>query len=1202
MTRLRAASLTLVLVVSVVAGAGLFAGTTGAVVSGLSITTVENVEIGQNTVTQQVDVVVTSDGTEDTLTFAPSTIPSGASITGASATVVSGTGGGTLSIDTAASPTGSGSITVGVSDSNTGDQDDTLRVTITYDTSGVSSENTGVTMDITAANGGGSDSDTFDFEDTTDPTVAVNSADDPVQADDTAVTVNYDLEDDGTGISTATLTLTDANGDSIDQDVSGSTGTGLTTDFDLTTLPGGSAGDGDFDVSLTATDNAGNTAPTDTLSPAGTADGTAPTFSNQAPTPGSTVGTAQPTISVDVSDATTSVDTSTLSVTVTDGGGTTHLNGVGTGDSHVSVSGGTVTVDPTASPSFQLAQGATTVQVSVDDAAGNTGSDQFSFSVDAAANKGGRALNADGTGDFQTSDPSTGYIFPGAIVFQGERDIQFGGALDSSLSGVSGDAEGRVLSAPIPEDQIPGQYDNDGNTGGFDSGTGVTLDTPRITELEINNRQGEDISGGSVPQESAANLDVVVEWNYDEAEDIELTVENENGLDVTGDALGSASATASGGSDSYSADLSDLDTGTFTVEVAGVDDLDFGQASQSTTVTVTGDDDVTLDFDQDEVTQGVDVVYTIRGSEAGETHVVRIDQGDFRDTVTVEDAKDVFRDTGDVVDHGVVTDGGAIERDGSGNPGSVDDVDYAYAEVEIDDDTGVGTGSIETRYLDTGDVDVDVHAGGVGPTNVDENNLEDDPTLEVEEGDIELNTPGNTYVVGSEVDINGTATEGVDDVAVFVRRQNDYEIVDLDDSAGNGITDVAISVDADDTFEQEDVTLSVGDGGGNDFLSLPGTYRIGVIDATDVPGSVSEGGTTTQGGLTVANAVNVSTFNTGTSSQRSLRVTDTELNAQFRTVGGQVSIEDDEVNVSGTALGAQQVTVLFVDERGNTEYEQVSVDDDNTFDEDEISLSGDGPNSLAEGQVSAHVLIEGRDGNFGDGGDFDNPGGGTTANDDFTSWLNELERGSLSGDQVRSRILDATVEAVASDDRIVTSQFRYADAQTTVDTVYPEGAEASGVNPIAVDDTMVVEGGTNLRPDDNSITLELLTSEGDSVALATTDEWSYDGTYNVSLELEDVQTGTYTLESDDSFNTDQVEVEIVQQRQTATPEPTPTETPTPEPTPTETPTPEPTETPEPTDTATATPTPTEGGGPGFGALVAVIALVAAALLAARRDN
>jgi PGF-CTERM protein len=124
------------------------------------------------------------------------------------------------------------------------------------------------------------------------------------------------------------------------------------------------------------------------------------------------------------------------------------------------------------------------------------------------------------------------------------------------------------------------------------------------------------------------------------------------------------------------------------------------------------------------------------------------------------------------------------------------------------------------------------------------------------------------------------------------------------------------------------------------------------------------------------------------------------------------------------------------------------------------------------------------------------------------------------------------------------------------------------------------------------------------VALATTDEWSYDGTYRIALELDDVETGTYTLEADDSYNTDTVQVEIVAERMTPTPEPTPTERPTPTPTerPTPTPTERPTERPTSTATATATPTPTEGGGPGFGAVVALLALVAAALLAIRRGD
>jgi PGF-CTERM protein len=103
--------------------------------------------------------------------------------------------------------------------------------------------------------------------------------------------------------------------------------------------------------------------------------------------------------------------------------------------------------------------------------------------------------------------------------------------------------------------------------------------------------------------------------------------------------------------------------------------------------------------------------------------------------------------------------------------------------------------------------------------------------------------------------------------------------------------------------------------------------------------------------------------------------------------------------------------------------------------------------------------------------------------------------------------------------------------------------------------------------------------------------------------LSSVEPGNYTVEVDDGDNTDRVSITVVEQVQ-ETPEPTPEPTATEEPTPTATP--EPTATEEPTPTATpeptATPTSTPTGTPGFGIVVALIALVAAALLAVRRNN
>jgi PGF-CTERM protein/surface glycoprotein (TIGR04207 family) len=94
--------------------------------------------------------------------------------------------------------------------------------------------------------------------------------------------------------------------------------------------------------------------------------------------------------------------------------------------------------------------------------------------------------------------------------------------------------------------------------------------------------------------------------------------------------------------------------------------------------------------------------------------------------------------------------------------------------------------------------------------------------------------------------------------------------------------------------------------------------------------------------------------------------------------------------------------------------------------------------------------------------------------------------------------------------------------------------------------------------------------------------------------------------TDDEGNpvTDSAAVSVV----VDTPVPSPTPSPTPTPTPTETPTTteettEPMTTTEPEDTTEPpTPTPTTADGPGFGVVVALIALLAAALLAARRRD
>ncbi|MFB6195636.1 MAG: surface glycoprotein, partial [Haloplanus sp.] len=88
-----------------------------------------------------------------------------------------------------------------------------------------------------------------------------------------------------------------------------------------------------------------------------------------------------------------------------------------------------------------------------------------------------RALNADGSGNFNTQD-GTGYVFEGATVFQGESGISLGGQISGGVVKTAGNAEGVPLEVPdVPQNQETGRYTTDGQAGS----PGVTVQQPRVT-------------------------------------------------------------------------------------------------------------------------------------------------------------------------------------------------------------------------------------------------------------------------------------------------------------------------------------------------------------------------------------------------------------------------------------------------------------------------------------------------------------------------------------------------------------------------------------------------------------------------------------------------------------------------------------------------------------------------------------------------
>jgi hypothetical protein len=769
------------------------------------------------------------------------------------------------------------------------------------------------------------------------------------------------------------------------------------------------------------------------------------------------------------------------------------------------------------------------------------------------------------------------------VVFQGEDDVDFVGdngqsINPSNLIGVSGNAEGIPLESPIPEDQELGQYAIDGRAANI----GVTVQTPRVTDLEVFNERGVDVEGSTIQEDET--LLISGEWNFQRAEDLSLEVTDEDGNEITGDVLtqvedlsqaqldqlqgpfadnpslienpgqrgtetgieylqglGQLNESADNGTQDLEAaywaiDLSDQNAGDYTITVEGWDNLDFGPATRSTSISVTGDENVVLDLEGDDATRGQNVRYTVRGSTAGATHIVTIEDTDFRNNQVDER---VFRDVEDVIDRG------SLDTNDDG------EADLAWAQVEIDDDTGLGVGQIDTTYLDDTSVDVNLYETDQNLSDIadDLGDTEDDFSLDISEGELNIDSPAGTYIAGQEVDVRGTAAPGVDDVAVYVRDQGDWELVDINEDGEFSQQDL-ISVDADGEWEERDVTLSQA----NDILSIPGRYRLGVVEAVDV----------TQNG-DIAETLTTSEFSSATSEQTSIIVTEPTLGGEgsslaaafggtspmalqnqqqndtesedstyvFQTYNDQVAVEDGTVEVRGVAPGLDEVLVVMIDSRGRTVTETVSVDDNDVFEEDDIELVTREGRQLNEGQIRGMVIGLGRDTVVGDGV---LPGTDDADIAGLESWIATFGTG-LTQEQVSERITDETTDEAGSDDLILGQTFRYADAATSVTAILPQDVATGAQTPtfrtdvqiIEAGETITVQGVTNRRPDDNTITVEVV--DGPSAAefdSAATDEWGRTGIWSVNLSSENVEPGTYTLEVDDGDNTDIVQFEVAE--------------------------------------------------------------------------
>ncbi|WP_338742099.1 PGF-CTERM sorting domain-containing protein [Haloplanus salilacus] len=112
----------------------------------------------------------------------------------------------------------------------------------------------------------------------------------------------------------------------------------------------------------------------------------------------------------------------------------------------------------------------------------------------------------------------------------------------------------------------------------------LTVVTPRITDFDVRNERGVDIAGDTLPANDFEEVTITAAYNFDDADRLDVTVDDPDGLDLAGNAR----ITESGGS--VTVDTSGADPGTYriTVEGSAIED-----GSRTVEVTVAGGPDGT---------------------------------------------------------------------------------------------------------------------------------------------------------------------------------------------------------------------------------------------------------------------------------------------------------------------------------------------------------------------------------------------------------------------------------------------------------------------------------------------------------------------------------------------------------------------------------------------------------------------------------
>ena len=558
-----------------------------------------------------------------------------------------------------------------------------------------------------------------------------------------------------------------------------------------------------------------------------------------------------------------------------------------------------------------------TVEVTIDGAvAEQTGTTDVFASADADASGGVEVTSSAGqlVAAAPTSDRSI-TTTPGTL-YLGEQDVDITGLPGASPAGTSqqfygvgGEAEGTSAEATdaLAVDVVASNLFVTGSyslsAGSEDSDLVVV--SPQVTDLTLyagTSVADTDVTNQSVPR-GTETLTLEPEFNFDDSEGVEISVEDDDGLDITSQVTTTSVVSTSGGT--LAVDVADLPVGEYQVTAEGADDLD--RASDTVSFEIR-DREKAVTLSKTRVVRGERTVVSVAGAP-GDIRYLRLSGDALRAGTLLNPAtaREVFERTSQVQ---------SVSADSDAN--------YLYAVVALDSD-GISEARIRTDRLRTESIDVEL------ATEIDAA-AEDEVTLDVRERTVTVDSVPAT-AVGETVTVSGTAPQS-DQVKLYATVDQTY--VPLYEDADGG-TLAEPTVQGDGSWRVDVDTSAV--------VDIPGTYR---LVAVGDPGSARLGSDTTLDADTFDELEprGSTTLRTGDGAL-SLRTSRTTIAATGT----------DEFTLSGTAVGQEDDLRLYhIGPRGDVDARSVDVAD-GTFEEQVDGVDNRGVHTYL-------AVAAGRDGTY----------------------------------------------------------------------------------------------------------------------------------------------------------------------------------------------------------------------------------------------